>query len=112
MDGKNAKKSRTQAVGQARTVEAKYPAAPAPLIDVSKHVAPKYTIEGYPISQTKQLTGRRLDESLSTTKIPLTWSQKGSKREEPGVIKTKRALEAERFRQKIPHPSFDLDGDG
>jgi len=30
--------------------------------DLSKHVAPKYTIAGMPISSTKQLRGRTLDQ--------------------------------------------------
>ena len=73
----------------------------------SKHVAPKYTIDGILISSTKQLNGRRL--SPTAVKVPATWAKKGGAALK---IKTKKELESHRRKEKIPHMSYDLDGDG
>ena len=43
--------------------------------------------------------------------MPVGWGRPGTA-VEPNKIKTKRALEQSRYKGKLPHKSFDLDGDG
>ena len=75
--------------------------------DLSKHVAPKYNILGHLISSTKQLNGRTLDMTCEQ-KIPKGWARPGTVR----AGKTKRDVQAQRALERIPDPSFDVDGDG
>ena len=79
--------------------------------DASKHVVPKYTIDDFNIGPTEQLNGRTLDTNSSTLKMPLNWPGPGFV-VDPKAVKTKKALDQARSEQKLPHISYDLDGDG
>lgn len=80
-------------------------------IDVAKHVAPKYTITGTLVSSTKQLKGRQLDLDAVDQKMPKHWVRPGTT-VDPNKVRTKTALNHARFKEFIPHESYDLDGDG
>ena len=73
-----------------------------------KHVAPKYNILGNQVNSTKQLKGCRLDTISGEQKMPAGWSK-------PGTLttgKTMNDLKETRYRESIPDPTFDVDGDG
>ena len=97
----------TTALGNPKTFDGNHHAG----FDVYKHVAPKYNIHGNLISSTKNLNGRTMD--VDQQKLPKGWSSR------PGTVitgsymtRTKQDLQTERKIERIPHPSFDVDGDG
>lgn len=75
--------------------------------DPSKHKVPKYDIYGQPKTEKVTLNNNEYNNGLydSDVKIPGNW-----KGPNPGKTRTK--LNEDRKTEFIPHPSFDLDGDG